>query len=487
MKLAPKMIQSMEVLQLPLLALQEKIEAELNSNPVLELAEDETEEEGGVGAEVEAGRSGEGSRDDGEDAESKELVVGEEGDRADDFERLAGMEDGFEDYLERVESYPRRGVSEDRDKKMEALGNTPSQSKSLNERLVEQWALVDADEKVKEAGRLIIDYIDEKGYLSVGLEELASKRGYDFGLEELEKALELVQQLEPAGVGARDLRECLLIQMGQSEEDMSFEEELVRGYWDALLENRLPEIAKRMGSSVERINEAVRRMSKLDTSPGLQVGRDENYPITADVIVEQDAETGEYRVRLADAQLPRLRVNKFYLRMAKNKKVDEQTRRFLQKNIHSAKWFMEAIEQRKETLLKVAQAVVNHQREFFEKGQLYLKPLPMSKIAEEVGVHVATVSRAAAGKYIQSPQGIFALRSFFNSGKSDGDGKEMSWKVVKEEIRRIVEQEDKSRPLSDDEIRKKLEEKGIKGVARRTVAKYRKQMNIPAARFRRKY
>lgn len=485
MKLAPRMIQSMEVLQLPLLALQEKIEAELNSNPVLEMAEQEPER-------MESAES-----DSSAVSNEQELVVNEGTDNAVDFQRLDSLGDDYDEYLngsgsmkEQYADYYQptyqRANTGDPDKKMEALQNTAAGGQSLNDSLKDQWRLVEADEKVKAAGELIIDYLDEKGYLTIRLEQLHNKDKHDFGMEHLEQALELVQKLEPTGVGARDVRECMLIQMRQHSEDMSFEIDLVQKHWQDLLENHLPQIAKKMNCSVDLITRAIERMSKLDTSPGLIVGRNENHPITADVIVEPD-DKGGYTIQLADTQLPNLRVNNFYKKMSRNRAIDDQTRQFLQKNIRSAQWFMDAIEQRKNTLLRVAGAIVNHQQVFFSKGKLHLKPLPMSTIADEVGVHIATVSRAVAGKYIQSPQGILPLRSFFSGGTEDQNGQERSYDAVKAKLQQIVDNEDKANPLSDDELREKLTEAGIGNIARRTVAKYRKILNIPTARFRKRY
>jgi len=475
MKLAPRMIQSMEVLQLPLLGLLEKIEAELNSNPVLETAED---------AQVRHDAAEIGQNADAPD--ERELVVQEDSDRVEDFQRLENFGEDFEEYLNKSGPITTRQSGGDPDKKMEALLNTAAQTQSLNDWLKEQWRLVEAAPEVKAAGEWIIDYLDEKGYLTVRLEQLHNKDKHPFGIEHLNAALELVQKLDPPGVGARDLRECLLIQLKQSPEDMSFEIELVRRHWTELLENRLPQIAKKMNCSVERINQAIERLSKLDTSPGLVAGRTDNHPISADIIVEPD-EHGGYAVKLADAFMPSLRVNSFYKKMAQNRAIDEKTREFLQKNIRSAQWFMDAIEQRKQTLLRVAEAIVRHQQEFFARGKLYLKPLPMATIADEVGVHIATVSRAVAGKYVQCPQGILPLRSFFSGGLEDDDGQQRSYDAVKAKLQEIIDHEDKTNPLNDDEIRDKLAEAGMGHIARRTVAKYRKMLNIPTAKFRRKY
>jgi RNA polymerase sigma-54 factor len=472
MKLAPRMIQSMEILQLPMLALLEKIEAELNSNPVLEIAEPS-----------EAQTSSETNVEQQTDTETGE--INRDDSKADDFERLDDFAGQTDDYLHRTEFSKRVGDDDEPDKKLEAMNNTPDRGQSLNDYLTEQWRLVDADEKTKKAGRAIIDYIDEKGYLKVRLQQLYSKDKNDFGMEHLEKALQLVQQLEPAGIGARDVKECLLIQMSQSSEDMGFEMELVSKYLDKLLENKLPEIAKKMNCSVERVNEALLRMRKLDTSPGLVISKEHNQPIKADVIVEPN-ESGGFKAYLADRSVPALRINEHYADMVRDKKLDTKTRDFLRTNIRSARWLMDAIEQRKHTLLRVSQAVVDRQKEFFEKGTMYLKPLPMSRIADAVGVHVATVSRAVAGKYIQSPQGIMPLRNLFGGGMETDKGAE-SFEAIRAKMQQIIDSEDKSKPFSDDAIKKKLEQMGVKDIARRTVAKYRKIMKIPTTRFRKRF
>jgi RNA polymerase sigma-54 factor len=476
MKLAPHMIQSMEILQLPILALQERIEQELDSNPVLEVEQSSEPDERQT---LEASTT--------DDTDDKALVVGEDNNKADDFERLENLEDDFKDFLEQSGPYRSRRDDDEKDRKLEAINNTAAPPQSLHDYLLEQWGLMDVDEPTRKAGTAIIDFIDPRGYLRVPLEQLHTKDSTDFTIEHLQEALRLVQQLDPPGVGARDVRECLLLQMAQSSGDMSFEHRLVADHMDALLENRLPDIAKRMECSIEQVREAIERLGKLDMSPGLQVGRSENAPITPDVIVESPDGSGEFVVRLADTHLPSLRLNNHYVQMAKDKHVSDKTRRFLQHNIRSAAWIMEAIEQRRNTLLKVAQAIVKHQRGFFEQGSLQLRPLPMSKVAEEVGVHLATVSRAVSGKYLQCAWGILPLRKFFSGGTEDATGQALSWEAIRAKLQEIIDAEDKAHPLNDDEIRKKLAEAGIPNLARRTVAKYRKLMNIPTARFRKKY
>jgi RNA polymerase sigma-54 factor len=475
MKLAPRMIQSMEILQLSILALQERIEQELNSNPVLEMDEPSNFE------------SDISERQTDDEPDEKDSAHGAKGERDEDFGRIRRLDDDYKDYLGQSESSFRRPVRNDEpDQKLEAIKNTAAPQQSLHDYLTEQWGLIDAGEAVRKAGDVIIDYIDERGYLVVRLEQLYNKDRVEFTLDDLKQALELVQKLEPVGVGARDIKECLLIQMAQNGQSSDIEYKLIAEHMEELLENRLPDIAKKMDCSMEDINKAIECLSKLDTSPGLQIEQSRNHPITADVIVEESS-AGELSVRLADSSLPSLRINENYAKMAKDTSVNDKTKKFLQTNIRAAQWVIDAIEQRKNTLLKVARAVVRYQREFFEKGQLYLQPLPMSKVADEVGVHLATVSRAVAGKYIQCSWGILPLRKFFSGGTEDASGQGHSWEAIRGKLQRIIDDEDKAKPLSDDKIRKKLAETGIENLARRTVAKYRKLLNIPAARFRKKY
>ena len=476
MKLAPHMIQSMEILQLPLLALKDRIEQELNSNPTLEIEEAPSSS---PSASVEAAEN--------PAAGSSQTVTADADSGKDtDFERYSGLDDNVTEYLNQADSFRPRPATDESDRKLEAIKNTPAGPVSLHDYLDDQWRLVDAPEPVKRAGSLIIDYIDYKGYLTARPEQLHSEKS-DFTLDDINKALALVQKLEPIGVGARDLKECLLIQMTNSGEDCSFEEKLVSDYMQDLLENRLPEIAKKMNCSLEQLNHSIERLSRLDMSPGLQIGPDQNRPITADVIVEESDDADDFSVRLADTGLPNLKISDYYLKLAKDPSSNEKTKQFLQNSVRSAQWIIDAIQQRKNTLLKVAISIVKFQQDFFDKGRLYLKPLPMSKVAEDVGVHLATVSRAVAGKYLQCSQGIFPLRKFFSGGTEDIHGNSHSWEAVRIKLQQIIDGEDKKRPLNDDQIRQKLAEAGIPNLARRTVAKYRKLLNIPTVRFRKKY
>ncbi len=479
LKLAPHIIQSMEILQLSILALQERIEQELNANPVLEV--DEPAEESAPGEEPT-------TMDDRPAAVSqKDFDPAAGPDRTETFRRVDTLDDEFKSYLDHDEPSRAPVRSDEPDPKLEAIKNTAAPPQSLHDYLEEQWRMVESPEAVKKAGDAIIDYIDDKGYLSVRLEQLHTKERSDFTADDLTKALPLIQKLDPPGVGARDLQECLLIQLAQSTDDVSFETQLVSEHIAELLENRLPDIAKKMNCTLERINQAVERLSKFDTSPGLQIGRNSNHSVTPDVIVEFSEDAGDYVVRLADDRLPRLRISDYYSNMAKTSGLGDNDRKFLQDNIRSAQWIIDAIQQRRNTLLNVTRTIVRYQRDFFDKGQLHLRPLPMGRVAADVGVHIATVSRAVAGKYVQCAWGILPLRRFFSGGLEDASGQEHSWEAIRGKLQQIIDSEDKSNPLSDDQIRTKLAEAGITGLARRTVAKYRKLLSIPIARLRRKY
>jgi len=403
------------------------------------------------------------------------------------FERIKDLDEDYKDYVNESVHYRPAAQSDEPDGKLEAIKNTAAPPQSLHDYLDEQWRLVEADGPVKKAGNAIIDYIDEKGYLTVRLEQFYNKDRADFTLDDLQKALWLVQKLEPVGIGARDLKECLLIQIDQSAKNMSFERQLIAEYMDKLLENRLPEIAKKMSCDIDDIKYAIERISKLDTSPGLQISQPRNHPVLADIIVESSDDLESYNVWLTDTGLPNLRVSDYYLKMSKNAATTEKARKFLQENIRSAQWIMDAIEQRRNTLLKVAKVIVKYQKEFFDKGQLYLKPLPMSKVAAAVGVHIATVSRAVAGKYLQCNWGILPLRKFFSGGTNNAAGDSYSWEAIRGKLQQIIDREDKTNPLNDDEICKELAKEGITHLARRTVAKYRKLLSIPSAKLRKKY
>lgn len=498
MKLSPRMIQSMEILHMALPALQERIEQELESNVALENLEPQLDLEDPDAERVREELERERREDERVDREGeRELVVGM-GDESADFERLDGMERDYGDAFTEAASVPSHSVqsTQDGDSKMAAMNNAPSRGESLVEQLLAQWKFVELPDELLEAGRRLIEYVGDDGLLDADLEtiqeQILSEHGIELPLDLLERALLLVQtELEPAGIAARSVPESLLLQLDGMESPEDDEEELRRSdarrliseHFEDLLENRLPLIQRNSGMSLERIQDAKNWMHRLELSPGRLLVDEAVRPIIPDVRVEYDPERDEYLAVLADDPILHLRVSPEYSEMARSKETDATTREFVERNVRDAGWLIEAITQRKNTLLRVVNVVLVRQRDFFDHGPQHLKPLPMVDVAEQLGIHVATVSRAVAEKWMETPRGYFPLRRFFSGGLETSEGRDMSWEAVKEMVREIVSGEDQKQPFSDQSIADMLNERGVK-IARRTVVKYREQLGIPSARRR---
>jgi len=492
MKLAPRMIQSMEILQMPLMALQERIDQELESNIALE--------------QLEPGMDQDQLREERQETEredrmgERELVVGATPNGAEDFERLSIMESSYKDAFENEytsTTYRKPAATGERDRKMDAMANVAARGESLTEQLQHQWTFAEVEADIAAAGRVLIAYIDDDGLLSADfatiLEQNRNVPGAALTEDLLGRALkELQKWLDPPGIAARDLRESFLIQVdhleledeaGRNWDDVR---RLIADHYEDLLENRLPRIAQESGLSMQRIREAMDLMHRLKLHPGRELVPDEAPPIIPDVVVEYDEENDQYVAALSGGLLPTLRISKQYEKMARDKSVDKPTRDFVSSNVRNAQWLIESIGQRNNTLLRVVNIVLARQRDFFDLGPQHLKPLPMIDVADQLGIHVGTVSRAVADKWLQTPRGLVALRKFFTGGTETESGESMSWDAVKAKLREIVEAEDKFKPLSDDAIAQELKKKGI-DIARRTVVKYRQQLDIPPARRRRQY
>ena len=480
MVLAPRMIQSMEILQLPLLALQERIEQEMLSNPVLE-----QEEPADQNAEFSSNENESAGDKDVPDGEQALLIKGDDSNK-DDFERLDKVDQDFGDYLSRSSYAQSRPRNDDRDPKLEAMQNTAAPSQSLNEYLHEQWAFIESDPVIKKAGGIIIDFIDEAGYLTVELNSLAERVHEEVTPQQMEKALLLVQTLDPTGVGARNLAECLELQLANCAQDRSLEIELVKKHLKDIEMNRFPIVARRTNRSIAEIKQAIHFISRLDPRPGLQIGTHNATYIVPDIIVEYDQHNDIHTARLTDGRSPILRINNQYANMLKEGKLSSETKDFLRNNVRNARWLIDSIEQRKATLLRVVNLTLTKQREFFDQGQLYLKPLSMVDVAAELGIHVGTVSRAVSGKYMQTPEGIYPLRYFFSGGTETQAGQSLSWDAVKNKLQDIIKNEDKNNPFNDDQLVEQLNNQGLK-MARRTIAKYRSILNIPTARKRKEF
>ena len=504
--LTPRMIQSMEILQMPLDQLEERIEMELQSNPTLEQSEDRGERDAD-GDTYDLGDDGRERLDD-----NRPLEVGDEkAGLADDFERLAKMADylGDDEYGDNLgggrlsDHGPATGsYAGERDAKLDAMANTASRAGTIGDHLLEQWRFIDAPADVCRAGEILIGSVDADGYLRQSIDEVrafAEKRNRNGHAippaDAFERALHVIQtQLEPAGVGARDLKECLLLQLHHLRRDperavghdFDLETKLIRDHLKDLEMNRYPQISKKLGRDIPDLQAAVQRIGRLSPHPGNAVGRVDDAPITPDAIITYNEETREYEVDMTYDPAPNLYIRAAYRKMLKDRSVAKDTREFLSGNVRNARWLIESIKQRRGTIERVIHKVVEHQRDFFDRGPEHLRPLPMIQVADELGIHVATVSRAVADKHIQAPRGIFPVRRFFSGGTTSDDGEEMSWDAVKEKLKSIVADEDKQQPLNDDQIVDALKEQGI-DLARRTVAKYRKLLNIPTARQRKAY
>ncbi len=497
MKLAPRMIQSMEILQMPQAQLEERIDQELAANPTLELREGVDEE-----ASLEQDRKQE-ERDDAEG--ERELLVHDDGEgkasnNADDFERLNNISEEYGESwegntYETGEPPIRRTAARadgERDRKLDAMANTAARPTSMHEQLLAQWRLVDVPPRLAALGEHVLGLLDDDGYLRTDNAALLASAPFQVTEEELEQTIELLQQsLEPTGVAARDLRQCLLLQIdarqrSEPETDLSVQRALVAEHLKDIEANRLPRIARSLGLSVEQVTEAIHHLRQFHPRPGRLLATDTPQTITPDAVVEYDEATDEYVARLTHGQLPPLTVSRMYQNMARDNGVDRRTREFVNHNLRSARWLIEAIQQRNLTLLRVINVVIQAQRDYFDQGPQALKPLPMTTVAEQLGIHVATVSRAVHEKYLETPRGIVPLRMFFSGGTETEAGQAMSWAAVQARLEQIINEEDKANPLNDDQLVEALKEKGI-DIARRTVAKYRKQLGIPPARQRRQY
>jgi len=473
LRMAPRMIQSMEILQLPIMALQERIDQELSENPILvDLRETSVSEQEASGEEpgTPTTTSIDASDGDGEAGGLDNLI------RSD------------ENWSELYEDGPRRSrasLSEESDRKQDAMQNMASRPRSFHDDLTDQLGFFDCEPIVRDLAEFIIHNLDENGYFKQDVHDVARDFGNDATIEQAEEALALVQRLDPPGVGARDLRECLLLQLTP---DIPFHDvlhTLISSYMDDLQHNRLPAIERKSGIPIDTIKEALEHLRRLNPRPGASHTAESTAYVIPDLIVEPN-DQGEYEVRLVDDHTPQLAISRYYQQQLKNKSTDPAAREFIQKRIQSARWLIESIEQRRSTLLKVARAIIEHQQDFLDKGPEFIEPLKMQQIADRVGVHVTTVSRAVDDKWVSTPRGIFALKRFFGGGTVNADGDEVAWDTIKQKLLEIIGKEDKQSPLSDEEIVKELSRQGLK-VARRTVTKYREALLIPSSRQRKQF
>ncbi len=481
LKINPRLYQAMDLLYMPLLDLQQHLKQELLVNPFLELIEPEDDEEE---AAEESEADGTTEATDLAEQATAETEAPKEGEI--DWEEI--LLDGFDT----------PGHREEHEEK-EYYEPVSVESRGLDDHLRDQVALLDLNPRQLLLADEFIGNIDENGWLSCSLEELlsgindvvlkaAEEAGRDgvplYTPDEAEQMLRTIQALDPPGVGARDLRECLLIQVRESGREETLEGRLVRDAFDELISHRWSEVSKRFGVSVAEVQKAADEVAKLDPKPGLRYSEATDNYIVADLVI--DKIDGKYHVFINDANLPRLRLSKVYQEIARDRrKFEGENKEFISSKLNSANWMIQAIEQRRQTMLKVTNYIVDRQRDFFEKGIQHLRPLTLREVAEHIGMHESTVSRVTNEKFVQTPRGVLPLKFFFSSGLSTTGGEDVSARGIKDQIQKLVEGEDPRNPLTDQAIVAILLDQGV-NIARRTVAKYRDQLGVLSARMRKR-
>jgi RNA polymerase sigma-54 factor len=379
------------------------------------------------------------------------------------------------------------GMEQEADRRHDAMANVVARPETLNDYLLHQLGEMEVDADVARMARRIISSLDAAngGYLQVALEDLLPPNATPEDLELAEQALRLIQQLDPPGIAARNLRECLLLQLT---DEMPYHDEvkaLVLNHLEDLRDNRLPLIQRKTGYSLETIQAAWSQLRKLNPKPGAVFAETVAPSVVPDVIVEQAAD-GSYQVVVDDQRTPRLFISDYYRKRLMSGQATPEEKEFIKRKVNAAQWLIDSIQQRRGTVTKVSQAIVDYQRRFLDDGPEHIEPLKMQQIADQVGVHVTTVSRAVDDKWIQTPRGIFPLKRFFVGGTRSDDGDDVAWDRIRIKLQEVIDQEDKQRPFSDDDLVRELKKRGLT-VARRTVTKYRQKMGIPSSRQRREW
>ncbi len=455
--LAPQLQQSLLILQAPLLELRNLVQQEMETNPVLEDLPNEPSPDEPNGAEPSANDN------------FKE-----------EFDKLARLDEEWRDYMAQSSSYS--GRSQEAKDKRQFFFDSIATEETLQQHLMgqlNQTALAANDRK---AAEIIVGNIDDNGFLQSTPEEMSLTSGIP--KEDFEKMLALIQSFYPPGVGARDLRECLLIQLQRDGKQNSLEYKILSEHMEDLGKRRFPEIARRMGIGVEQVQKGANNIARLNPRPGQAFSAAPQNYVLPDVTVEKV--NGDYQIILNNEQIPHLRISNTYKDIIAQDNNGSEVKDYVRDKIRSGKFLIRSIHQRQQTISNIAHQIVSRQRDFFEHGTSQLKPMTMGEIAEAVGVHETTVSRAVSGKYMATPQGVFEMKYFFTPGYQTATGESMSNTSVKEAILDLVKHEDGNAPLSDQEIVEILRARGIP-IARRTVAKYRTELNILPSNMRRKY
>jgi RNA polymerase sigma-54 factor len=462
--MTPSLQQAIKLLQLSKLELQEVLNQELLENPLLEEGNEEVKAE-----EAEA----EAQEQKGETEEPPKVEVKTEEKEKDSFDEI-DYDAYFQDYIEY--GYNPRGMNEEHEEF--PIENTLTRPPNLPDHLTWQLAMSDASPLVKDIGQFIIGNIDEDGYLRATNEEIAASGPFDPAA--VEEAVKAIQTLDPIGVGARDLRECLLLQLDFLEIDNALVETVIRDHWDMFMQRHFVQLAKALGVDMKTLEQVVEVIKHLDPKPGRKYSNERAIYVEPDVYVHKVGD--EYVIVLNEDGMPKLRINGSYRAMlhSNEAKQDGETVNYIKDKIRSAVWLIKSLDQRQRTIYKVADSIVKHQREFLDQGIDFLRPLVLRDVADDIQMHESTVSRVVSNKYMHTPRGLFLMKYFFHSGIDSDTGEDISSLTVKKKIQGYIEAEDPRKPLSDSKIMKILNDEGI-NIARRTVAKYRDELNIPSS------
>jgi len=474
--MTPQLQQAIKLLQLSRLELVQSVSQELIENPVLE--EVPSEESG----EDPASEEGETAPETQTAAETPpEVAPEQEGTQ----ELKSDLELGpqWDEYLNEMGDGRDYGNAEADNKELPSYDQTLTRLPSLSDHLLWQLHLSVSDPGLVKGGEWIIGNLDDDGYFRATLDELAQQSG--LSLREMEQALDLIQGFDPLGIGARDLRECLLIQVRQLDLQGTLVEKIIKDHLGDLEKRKYPNIAKALNVTPQEVMEASHIIiHELEPKPGRPyLTADTNYVVPDVYVIKVE---DNYVVQLNDEGLPRVRINPYYRKLiSRNDAIDKVTKEYVEERLRSAQWLIKGMEQRSKTIYKVAESIVKFQLEFLDKGITHLRPMVLKGVAEDIGMHESTISRVTTNKYMHTPQGIFPMKYFFTTGFSDGTGTDISSLTVKDTIQKMIKEEDLATPLKDQQIVDLLKERGI-DIARRTVAKYREELRIPPTSVRKR-
>ncbi|MDE3099396.1 MAG: RNA polymerase factor sigma-54 [Verrucomicrobiota bacterium] len=476
--LAPQLQQSLALLQAPTLELKALVEHELEQNPVLEEV---------PGADTEFREKPDTEQEEREHPEPEEdtsFETEKTSEPPDDFQaefdKLVQLDQEWRDHFSQT-NIPLR-ASEEEEEKRQFMFDSLTAGTSLAEFLMEQIRETDLTPHQRAIAELIIGNIDDYGYLNTTVEELAT--GNNLAPEEVATVLKAIQSFDPPGVGASNLRDCLILQLERAGRQDSLEYRIVRDYMEALGKRRIPEISRGTNYSVDEVQQALARIARLEPRPGRAFLPDNDHYVLPEVFVQKSA--GEFAVTTNDEHIPHLRISNLYKDLMAQGENSSEVKNYIREKIRAGKFLIKSLHQRQQTILNIAREIVARQRDFMDKGVAHLRPMTMAQIAAVVGVHETTVSRAVSGKYMQTPQGVFEMKFFFTAGLQTASGDGVSNASVKDMIADIFKAENPTRPLSDQEVVRMLREKGI-NIARRTVAKYRDELGILPSNLRKVY